>query len=251
MPAIDVVLLTKNSGHLLEKCLTSIYENVPVNNLIVVDGFSTDNTMEIIDKLERKNGNVQTLKVDGSRARARQRGIRQVRTEWFMFVDSDVILSRDWFKKAEKRLTSDVGAVWGVNIDVISGIKDKRIVKFQSLIARQCFGLRGGMHDTLVRREAVRGIEIPEQLHTYEDAFIINWVKARGYKIVIGDDIYCLHFKPPGNWSLQSGVSQAVVEFRCGLVHSHMVAYAFYYPFFMFHWFVQLALQGSKKFSSH
>jgi len=40
-----------------------------------------------------------------------------------MFVDSDIILSRDWFGKAEKYLKSDVGAVWGVNIDVIPNVR--------------------------------------------------------------------------------------------------------------------------------
>jgi len=248
MQAVDVVLLTKNSDYLLEKCIASIYENVPVNNLIAVDGFSTDHTMDIINKLKRKNGNVKTLNVDGSRARARQRGIDQVETESFVFVDSDVILSKGWFEKAKKWLTSDVGAVWGVNIDVIPGVKDGRIMQFQSLIARQCFGIRGGMHDTLIRTDAVKGIEIPEQLHAYEDAFIINWIKERGYKTVIGDDIYCLHYKPPGNWRLQNGVSQAIVEFRCGLLYSRMLTYGFYYPFFLLYWFVQFALQIPENF---
>jgi glycosyltransferase involved in cell wall biosynthesis len=249
--AIDVVLLTKNSEHLLSECLASIYENVPVKNLIVVDGFSSDSTMKIINKFKQTHRNVAVLKVDGSRGRARQRGIEQVTTEWFMFVDSDVTLSRDWFKEAEKKLTSDVGAVWGVNIDVIPNVRDKRIIKFQSLIARQCFDLRGGMHDTLIRREAVQGIEIPQELHAYEDTYIINWIRERGYKTVIGDSIYCLHFKAPGNWSLQNGVSQAIVEFRCGMLYSHMYEYLFYYPFFIFYWFVQFSLQGAKAFLSH
>jgi glycosyltransferase involved in cell wall biosynthesis len=251
MQAIDVVLLTKNSEHLLDKCLASIFENVPVNKLIVVDGFSNDGTMKIVNRVKQEYGNVKVLKVDGSRARARQRGIAQVTTELFMFVDSDVILSRGWYKNAVKKLTSDVGAVWGVNIDVIPNVKDKRIIKFQSIIARQCFGLRGGMHDTLIRRKAVQDIEIPGELHAYEDTYIVNWIKKKGYKTVIGDDIYCLHYKPPGNWSLQNGVSQAIIEFRCGLIYSHMVEYVLYYPVFMFHWFIQLALQGAKAFSSH
>ena len=38
-------MLTKNSGHLLSESLTSIYENVPVKNLIVIDGYSTDKTL--------------------------------------------------------------------------------------------------------------------------------------------------------------------------------------------------------------
>jgi glycosyltransferase involved in cell wall biosynthesis len=246
MQPIDVVVLTKNSEHLLDKCVAAIYENVPVKNLIIVDGFSTDRTLKIINDVREAHGNVEVLKVNGSRARAREKGIQRVSTDWFMFVDSDVILSRDWFRKAEKNVKSDVGAVWGVNIDVVPHVKDKRILKLQSIIARQCFGLRGGMHDTLIRREAVEGIRIPEQLHAYEDTYIINWIKKKGYKTVIGDDVYCLHFKSPANWSLQNGVSQAMVEFRCGIVYSHMYEYMFFYPLFMFHWFIQLSLHGAK-----
>jgi len=248
MQPIDVIVLTKNSEHILDKCLASVYENVPVKNLIVVDGFSTDRTMKIISKIREAYGNVTVLNVRGSRARARDKGMRQVSTDWFMFVDSDVILSQNWFGKAEKYMKSGVGAVWGVNIDVIPNMKDKRIIKLQNLIARQCFSLRGGMHDTLIRREAVEGIKIPEQLHAYEDAYIINWIKKKGYKIVVGNDFYCSHFKAPGNWKLQNGISQAIVEFRCGLVYSHMYEYMFFYPVFMFHWFIQLAVQGVKGF---
>ncbi|MBN1358508.1 glycosyltransferase family 2 protein [Candidatus Bathyarchaeota archaeon] len=249
MQPIDVVVLTKNSEHLLDKCLDSVYKNVPVKNLIVVDGFSTDRTLKIIDKANEDHGNVKVLKVNGSRATAREKGIQQVSTEWFMFVDSDVILGRDWFRKAEKNVKDNVGAVWGVNIDVVPNVKNKRILKLQSLIARQCFGLRGGMHDTLIRREAVEGIKIPEQLHAYEDAYIINWIENKGYKTVVGDDVYCLHYKPPTNWNMQNGVSQAIVEFKCGIVYSHMYEYMFLYPIFMFHWFIQLSLQGTKRVS--
>ena len=243
---IDVVVLTKNSEYLLGKCLASIYENVPVKNLIVIDGFSTDHTMKIVNRIKEVYGNVKVLRIGGSRARAREKGIQQVTTDWFMFVDSDVILGRDWFRKAEKKVRHDVGAIWGVNIDIVPNVKDKRILKLQSLIARLCFDLRGGMHDTLIRREAVKGIRIPEQLHAYEDAYIIKSIKKKGFKTVIGDDIYCLHFKPPANWSLQNGVSQAIVEFKCGLVYSHMYEYMFLYPVFMFHWFIQLSLQRAK-----
>ncbi|TRO50502.1 glycosyltransferase [Candidatus Bathyarchaeota archaeon] len=246
MQPIDVVVLTKNSEHLLDKCLDSVYKNVPVNNLIIIDGFSTDRTMKIIDEANETHGNVKVLKINGSRAIAREKGIDQVRTEWFMFVDSDVILGRDWLRKAEKNVKDNVGAIWGVNIDVVPNVKNKRILKLQSLIARQCFGLRGGMHDTLIRRDAVEGIQIPEELHAYEDAYIIKWIKKKGYKTVVGDDVYCLHFKPPGNWSLHNGVSQAIVEFRCGLIYSHMYEYMLLYPVFMFHWFIQLSLQGAK-----
>jgi len=246
MQPIDVIVLTKDSEHLLDKCLDSIYQNVPVKNLIIVDGFSTDRTLRIISEANEAHGNIKVLKINGSRARAREKGIQEVSTDWFMFVDSDVLLGRDWFRKAEKNVKGNVGAVWGVNIDVVPNVKDKRILKLQSLIARQCFGLRGGMHDTLIRHEAVKGIRIPEQLHAYEDTYIIKWIEKKGYKTVVGDEVYCLHLKPPKNWSWHNAISQAIVEIRCGLVYSHMYEYMLLYPVFMFHWFIQLSLQGAK-----
>lgn len=244
MQQVDVVLLTKNSEHLLSKCLASIYQNVPVNKLIVIDGFSTDRTIEILKKFNQKHGNIFLHQMNGSRAKAREKGISLVSTDWFMFVDSDVLLCKDWFKKAQKDMMIGVGAVWGLNIDVIPNVKDKRILKLQSLIARQCFKLRGGMHDTLIQRKAVEDIRIPEQLHAYEDAFIVKWIERQGYKAMVGEEVYCLHYKPPANWNLQNGISLAIVEFKCGLIYSHMFEYFFFYPFFMFYWLLQLPLSG-------
>lgn len=244
MQQVDVVLLTKNSEHLLSKCLSSIYRNVPVKNLIVIDGFSTDRTLQILDKFNKKYGNISLFQMKGSRAKARTEGMSRVSTDWFMFVDSDVLLCKDWYKKAQADLASGVGAVWGLNIDVIPNVKDQRILKLQSLIARQCFYLRGGMHDTLILRKAVEGIRIPEQLHAYEDAFIVQWIEKHGYKVSVGSDIYCLHYKPPTNWNLKNGFAQAIVEFKCGLVYSHLFEYMVFYPVFLLYWVLQLPLNG-------
>jgi glycosyltransferase involved in cell wall biosynthesis len=240
MDPIDVVMLTKNSEHILKECLASIYENVPVKRLIVVDGSSTDNTLKIMNELNEKYGNVKIITENGSRAKARERGIQEVETEWFMFADSDVILCKDWFTKAEKCIADDVGAVWGLNIDVIPSVKSKFFLKSLMLVARECFNLRGGMHDTLIRRKLVEDIKIPEQLHSYEDAYIVNWIKKKGYKVVVGGDIYCLHHRPSEDWNLKESISLAALEIKCGLVYCHIFRYAFYYPFFVFYWFLQL-----------
>ena len=74
MQAIDVVMLTKNSEYMLKRSLSSIYENVPVRNLIVVDGFSTDRTLKILDQFNNQYGNVKLLSSSGSRAKAREKG---------------------------------------------------------------------------------------------------------------------------------------------------------------------------------
>jgi len=253
MEPIDVVMLTKNSEHILGKCLESIYGNVPVKRLIVVDGFSSDNTLKIMEEFNKKYGNVEIIFEKGSRARAREIGIEKANTEWFLFADSDVILCKDWSKRTEKYMDEDVGAIWGLNIDVIPTVKNKLFLKSLALVARECFNLRGGMHDTLIRHELVKDIKIPERLHAYEDAYIINWIKKKGYKVVAGDDLYCLHLRPSEDWSIKQSISLAALELKCGLAYSHIFTYAFYYPFFIFYWFLQLLskrLEGSPERAS-
>jgi glycosyltransferase involved in cell wall biosynthesis len=240
MDPIDVVMLTKNSDDILKECLTSIYENVPVKRLIVVDASSTDNTLKIMNELNEQHGHVEIITENGSRAKARERGIQEVETEWFMFVDSDVILCKDWFKKAEKCIRDDVGAVWGVNIDVIPNVKNRFFIKSLILVARESFNLRGGMHDTLIRRKLVEDIKIPEKLHSFEDAYIVNWIKKKGYEAAIGGNIYCLHYRPIEDWNFKESLALATLEIKCGVFYCHIFRYTFYYPFFILYWLLQL-----------
>lgn len=241
---IDVVLLTKNSQHMLSRCLQSLYRNVPVKSLIVIDGYSTDRTLTILERFNQKHQNIKIRQILGSRAKARTEGIRHVSTEWFMFLDSDVLLSRCWFKKATAELKEGVGAVWGLNVDLLPNVTNKWFLGFQAFVARQCFKLRGGMHDTLILKKAVEGIRIPEELHTYEDAYLVKWIRDKGYKVVIGQEICCLHCKPPETWNLQSGIQAGTTDLRCGLVYSHVFQYVLFYPVFFLYWMVQLPLNG-------
>ncbi|MBC7130890.1 glycosyltransferase family 2 protein [Candidatus Bathyarchaeota archaeon] len=244
--AVDVVMLTKNSESILRECLTSIYENVPVNRLIVLDASSTDNTSAIIEEFDNRYGNVVFITENGSRAEARERGIKEVETEWFMFVDSDVILCKNWFKKAIRHINDKVGAVWGLNFDITPNTKNRFFLKLLAILAEKCFNIRGGMHDTLIRREALEDIHIPEWLHAYEDAYIINWIREKGYHVIIGDDLYCLHYRPNRYYTLRESVSAAVTEVKCGLVYSHLYRYTFYYPLLTFNWMIQALYKNFK-----
>jgi len=243
---IDVVMLTKNSGSILRECLTSVYENIPVNRLIVLDASSTDNTSAIIEEFDRKYGNVIFIIENGSRAKAREIGIREVETEWFMFVDSDVILCKNWFKKATKHIDDSVGAVWGLNFDITPKTRNKFFLKLLAILAKKCFNLRGGMHDALIRRETVEDISIPEWLHAYEDTYIINWIKKKGYRVIVGDDIYCFHYRPNWYYTLRESISAATIEVKCGLIYSHLYRYVLYYPLLTFNWMIQALYKNFK-----
>lgn len=229
MDSVDVVLLTLNSDRKLQLCLDSVYRNVPVNKLIAVDGGSTDQTLRILDGFNAKYGNVQVISDRGTRATARQKGIQNVTTPWFIFVDSDVVLCNDWYQKALRQVNADVGAVWG--IEVWSTLQNLRALRLFLLVTRKIFDIRGGTHDTLVRTEAVRGIRIPWDLHVFEDAYIKDFIVKRGFRVVACYDPFCIHYRPKSVWTLKGSMSLVSDALRFGspvLVAKLLFAYGFY-----------------------
>jgi len=242
---VDVVIITKNSEDMLNECLKSVYKNVPVNRLIVVDGYSTDKTLEIVREFQKKHGNILLIQDRGNRATARQKGINHVKTEWFMFVDSDAVLCKDWFKKAEKHLGQKVGAVWG--IEVWSTIQNRAILKIFLWITRKIFDLRGGTHDTLVRTDLVKDIESPKILHVFEDAYIKDWITQKGYKLIACYNPYCVHYRPASVWTIRGSlniIADAIRFGRLTLLARLTFAYGFYTAYSMYQFFANKIRRG-------
>lgn len=224
---VDVVVLTKNSGRLLRKCLASVYKNVPVNHLIIVDGYSTDSTLEIVNEFQERYGNVVLIQDKGTRGSARQKAIDIVNSDWFVFVDSDVILSDNWFAKAEKLVKDEVGAIWG--IEIWSVLRNMKILKLFERVTMKIFERRGGTHDLLVRRKAIEGIHIPVYLHTYEDACIKSWICKKGYRVIPVYEPYCVHFRPENVWTARQNIGFMVSDLKFAIIRPQlMLSYSFY-----------------------
>jgi glycosyltransferase involved in cell wall biosynthesis len=200
-----------------------------VNRLIVVDGYSTDSTLKIVRKFGDKHGNVLLVKDGGTRGSARMRGIAEVKTDWFLFVDSDVTLSDNWYEKAKSYVSDDVGAVWGT--EVWAGLRTRRVLKLFLIVTRRIFEIRGGTHDLLVRYETVKDIDIPKNLHVFEDALIKEWIVEKGYRVIPTYDPFCIHYRPESVWTLKGSLDLVVTTLRYGSLKKmprYFLAYAFY-----------------------
>lgn len=227
MEPVDVIVLTKNSERLLRECIESIYRNVPVNSLLVVDGCSTDKTVQIVTEFKEKCGNVVLVQDKGTRGSARQKAMSMVKTDWFMFVDSDVILSNDWFAEAQTHVKNDVGAIWG--IEIWSVLRKAKILNLFMRFTLKIFEKRGGTHDLLVRRKAIEGIRVPSSLHTYEDAYIKSWICRKGYKVVGVYNPYCFHFRPNHVWTVKENINFIISDLKFAARHpSLLLSYGFY-----------------------
>jgi glycosyltransferase involved in cell wall biosynthesis len=225
--SVDVAILTMNSARMLRECINSVYENIPVANLIVVDGCSTDATAQIVKEFQEKYGNVTFIQEKGTRGSARQTAIKMVKSDWFVFVDSDVILSKNWFARAQELIRDDVGAVWG--IEIWSVLRGWKVLGLFERVTLKIFEKRGGTHDTLIRRSTVEDIKIPFALHTYEDGYIKDWIEKKGFKVLGVYEPYCIHFRPQEVWTVQKHVEFMVSDLKYA-VHRPilLLSYAFY-----------------------
>jgi glycosyltransferase involved in cell wall biosynthesis len=190
----DVIILTKNSMKpSLPETLASVYANIPVNRLIVVDGGSSDGTAELVGS-QRNVVLIDDSK--GTRATARQMGIERVETDSFAFVDSDMILQRDWFREAFSLLGPRVGAVstyprYFGTAGRVQGALER--------MYRRPTKRRFDTAAALLRTSAVKGIQIPAEDDRVpsEDEFIGRTVEARGYQVLCVANPVAFHQEDP------------------------------------------------------
>jgi glycosyltransferase involved in cell wall biosynthesis len=159
---VDVVLSTLNSENTLRQCLSAAQKVLPVNRFIIVDGGSVDGTLEIA----REFGCIIHVRPDLNLGQSRLFGFQQVETEWFVQLDSDVVLHETWFEEVTKHAEqADIIETGRINYYKIPFVPTPR---------------RGLFGQCLIKKSTVENVEslnIGEQ----EDEFFRGIVTGKGY----------------------------------------------------------------------
>jgi len=204
---VDVVIVSKGDPPYLDLCLKSINTEVSFHRLIFVANDPSNRALKLA-----KNYNCEVYFENyGSLGKAREYAIKLVDCPWFLFVDDDCVLAKD-FMEITKYINDDVGAIEGLNCQM--NPKRRLFAEAMESLAKRFRRLRspskrGFTGDTLIRTEAVKDIEIPRYLKAYEDQFIKEYIEAKGYRWVKARDrYYCYHydFKPPMERALIAGI---------------------------------------------
>lgn len=98
-PKISIIIATYNIGKTLESAFRSVrYQTYPNVELVVVDGGSTDSTIEIIKKFQVDFGDKlkYVSEKDNGIYDAWNKGIRMVTGEWITFLGGDDYLVQDF-----------------------------------------------------------------------------------------------------------------------------------------------------------
>lgn len=125
----SIIITTYNKGDYITKCLDSILnQTIQDYKIIIVDDGSTDNTKEVLSPY-LKNKNIEYYyKKNTGVADSRNFGISKVKTQYFMFIDSDDYVSNTLIEEINKYKNYDILSFKGIKISE-DGIEIKRLEK--------------------------------------------------------------------------------------------------------------------------
>ena len=109
---ISIIIPVYNSAEYLPACLNSVLTQTSANyDVIIVDDGSTDGSSEICENFAQKNEQVRVIHTQNKGvSSARNEGIRNLNTEYFIFVDSDDMIRCDTIEVLENCIFSHANA---------------------------------------------------------------------------------------------------------------------------------------------
>lgn len=223
---IDVVMLTRNSNRpYFHRVLKSIERNIPLNHLIIVDGYSTDGTIETVKSIFKEKTIVLRSKTacHGELGYARYLGMRLVDTEWFAFIDSDTEILDGWFENARRYMRLD--RVWGIQ-GSFTGVKDLPLLIKRPNEIPQGWIIRDGFYrymgastaNVLLRKKVISLLDpaVMTRLRSGEDFYIAHQIVKHGFLYLRVPEMKAIHH--------DTGLSLRgiIKHFRRGLSESGM-----------------------------
>ncbi len=206
---VSIVIPTKNSSSTLEKCLSSI-KNIDYSKdkieVIIVDGYSTDNTVEIA----KRYGCKIIFEDKQVISYARDIGFRHAKGDFIAFTDADCVVDKKWIKELMKHFNENVAAVGGPNITPEDDTEfAKRVGIVLSFLSKAGarYGLIGGevreVHhnptcNVMYRKrvlEEVGGFNC--KLITVDDEELDYRIRKKGYKIMYTPYAIVYHYRKP------------------------------------------------------
>lgn len=104
---ISIIIVTWNTAQITKKCVDTINQYIPGQEIIVVDNGSQDNTVEILKKIK----NVKLIENGANLgfAKANNIGLKSATSEYIVFMNSDIELIDDSILKMVNFLKSNSG----------------------------------------------------------------------------------------------------------------------------------------------
>jgi glycosyltransferase involved in cell wall biosynthesis len=109
---VSLVIPVKNESDSLAELLTSIAEQTfEPDEILLVDGGSTDNTVELAEQIAAERPRIKFFKtLEASPGKGRNIGIENAKNEWIALTDAGIKLETDWLENLVKASENSPGA---------------------------------------------------------------------------------------------------------------------------------------------
>jgi GT2 family glycosyltransferase len=192
---VDLVMWAKNGAHILPLVLKRAEEVIPsevIEKKIFVDDHSTDNSIEIAEDF----GWEVYLNEKGGVGSGANTAIRHVKCEYFISLEQDVLLSKDWFEKIPKRLKEK-------NVAVAQGWRysNHQILRKIEEIAFEKSGFNlNSIDNTMYKTRIIKSIGgFPEDIkYGAVDTHLRRRLEHLGYKWIIDPTVISIHLRTGG-----------------------------------------------------
>jgi glycosyltransferase involved in cell wall biosynthesis len=186
MERFDIVVCARNSERTIGDCLERIVRYVFPRRLIVIDGQSSDRTLEIASKFGAE------VHSDGGLGLgfARNMALHLADTSLLGFVDADVLIPHNWRHLLIHLKHSGVAAASATTIYGYDSLPLRRLHEWMASTMSEDASFTG----TVIRREPVIEVGgIREDLQTYEDWELSARLHAHGFRWVWDRRVVNLH----------------------------------------------------------
>lgn len=123
---LSIIIPTLNEEDYLPKLLQSLVKQKFPGKLqvIVVDGESNDRTVAIAKSFQSSFEDLQVLQTKRSIAHQRNAGVEQAKYHYLLFIDADIILTKNFLEKLAKKIKKKDNfiyafALWGSEVNIL------------------------------------------------------------------------------------------------------------------------------------
>lgn len=173
-PLISVIIPVYNVEKYLNKCITSVVEQTYKNlEIIIVDDGSTDQSPEICDEWEKRDGRIQVVhSSNGGAGKARNTALDMATGDYVTFVDSDDYIAPQMYQVLLEQFYDGIGIVecnYSMVYDDYEQFKEEtKIYKIHTYSAMQAMHENINDHifrqliwNKMYRKDVIKGIYFP------------------------------------------------------------------------------------------
>jgi cellulose synthase/poly-beta-1,6-N-acetylglucosamine synthase-like glycosyltransferase len=199
LPKFSIVVTVKDEEENIKNLLDSLnkLDYAGERETIIVDGGSTDNTINIISKYS----DVKLICCECNISKGRNIGLKNSNGDIVAFTDGDCIVDKDWIKNIANYFSQDleIGVVGG---PYIPRDQQKLVAKYIALYVGTFFPQRTGLTtytrigtgNAAYRKELIEKLGgFNEQLRIGEDIDLNLRISQAGFKLFFADDVRVYH----------------------------------------------------------